>query len=109
MMDKEISWFEWDKLFGPIERIEEYNDPRLAQEEAQKYIWTELDCDGEVIIGSGWHYVNRLAYYISRVAVPNGMFITVVDDELGGELDEAEEQVRDDSCGNDCSTQNDAS
>lgn len=30
-------------------------------------IWTLVDCDGKTIICSGYHFVNRIAYYITEV------------------------------------------
>jgi hypothetical protein len=30
-------------------------------------IWTLLDCDGKCYIVNGWHYVNRLGYFICEV------------------------------------------
>lgn len=32
-----------------------------------KLIWTMLDCDGKLVITSGWHYVNRMGYLIAKV------------------------------------------
>ena len=28
-------------------------------------IWTLIDCDGELYIGAGFHYVNRVGYFIT--------------------------------------------
>jgi hypothetical protein len=28
-------------------------------------IWTLLDCDGQLVIVNGWHYVNRQGYFIT--------------------------------------------
>lgn len=32
-----------------------------------KTVWTQIDSDGEVIIVSGIHFVNRLGYWITEV------------------------------------------
>src|SRR3546814_15431155 len=42
------------------------------------------DADGFTVVVSGRHYVNRLEYYITDVAVPDGVAIEVYDpDDLG--------------------------
>lgn len=30
------------------------------------HIWTLLDCDGKMYIVPGWHYVNRMNYFITK-------------------------------------------
>lgn len=30
-------------------------------------IWTLLDCEGRLIITTGWHFVNRLGYFVTKV------------------------------------------
>ena len=32
-------------------------------------VWTVLDCDGQLAIASGFHFVNRLGYLIASVPV----------------------------------------
>lgn len=32
-----------------------------------KLVWTLLDCDGKLYIAPGWHYVNRMGYFITTV------------------------------------------
>lgn len=29
-------------------------------------VWTLLDCDGDLYIGAGFHYVNRIGYFITE-------------------------------------------
>lgn len=29
-------------------------------------VWTLLDVDGRLVIANGWHYVNRLGYFITK-------------------------------------------
>jgi hypothetical protein len=55
-------------------------------------VWTVLDCDGALVVGSGFHYVNRVGYIITEVPVPPGDSIATIDedahldgDEEGGE------------------------
>ncbi len=30
-------------------------------------IWTLVDCDGELFISEGWHFVNRMGYFITEI------------------------------------------
>ena len=57
----------------------------------QDCIWTELD-NRDII--SGFHFVNRVNYYLTAVPCPDGAFITVFDDDFEpddeDELDEGE-------------------
>jgi hypothetical protein len=41
----------------------------LAHVQAQdrNFVWTILDCDGQILIESGFHFVNRLGYLITAV------------------------------------------
>lgn len=29
-------------------------------------VWTLLDCDGELLIRAGWHFANRLGYFVTE-------------------------------------------
>lgn len=40
-------------------------------------IWTLIDCDGHLCIISGWHFVNRLGYFISEVPTEEHLSICV--------------------------------
>jgi hypothetical protein len=53
-------------------------------------VWTVLDCDGAHVVGSGFHYVNRVGYIITQVPVEPGQSVaTEADpDELEGNLDD---------------------
>jgi hypothetical protein len=52
-------------------------------------LWTIIDFDGVVGLGSGWHTVNRLGYVITEVPVPDNVVIDVIDDD---DLEELERQ-----------------
>jgi len=44
-------------------------------------VWTMVDGDdGQIVITSGYHFVNRIAYIITEVPCPDGEFIEVLDD-----------------------------
>lgn len=50
-------------------------------------IWTILDVDGELLIASGFHFVNRLGYILTAKPWPAHTIIEVdlSDDETGGQ------------------------
>jgi hypothetical protein len=37
-------------------------------------VWTLLDCDGELIVGSGYHFVNRVGYFVTTKAAPEDAY-----------------------------------
>lgn len=37
----------------------------MAKKEPKR-VWTVLDCDGELIIAAGFHFVNRMGYIITE-------------------------------------------
>lgn len=54
-------------------------------------VWTLLDDgEGELVIGSGWHYVNRLGYFITTVPAAPETDYEVVDPDAN--LDHEEEE-----------------
>ncbi len=57
--------------------------PELAfvQSQSEALVWTVLDCDGEIFIGSGWHFVNRLGYIIASVPRESHEHFTVGDEQ----------------------------
>jgi len=40
-------------------------------------IWTLVDCDGKSFICEGFHYVNRLGYFITEVAAPANRIFSI--------------------------------
>jgi len=40
-------------------------------------VWTLLETDGEPVIASGIHYVNRLGFFITEEACPENKLITI--------------------------------
>lgn len=69
---------QWEAQFKPKENrisgsghalmFETYGD-ELAYVKAQprNHVWTLLDCDGELVICAGYHFVNRIGYFITEV------------------------------------------
>ena len=79
-----LPYDEWVSEYEPGEMLETYGDDyekvMAMYEEEPNRIWTLLDCDGKLIIGSGWHWVNRMGYYITKGVVPDMVSIEVEDD-----------------------------
>lgn len=77
-MSKFYTYSSWVDTFKPIKNsISKYAEDSLIAfethgEEAEfvqkadnKYIWTEVDGDSGTYIVAGYHYVNRIQYYIT--------------------------------------------
>jgi hypothetical protein len=75
-------WHEWAEKFKPIKN-HLVNDPDQQMFETygeevefvsnydNKYVWTWLQGDMSDLVCAGYHYVNRLGYYISEVPWEN--------------------------------------
>lgn len=53
----------------------------LAEAAPAGRVWTLVDVDGFTLVTSGRHFVNRLAYYITEVGVPDEQTVDVFDPE----------------------------
>ena len=93
-----ITYDTWTATYRPIgepgcPRQFDWFDNDLEELRAanQACIWTELD-NRDII--SGFHFVNRVSYYLTEVPCPDSAFITVFDDDFEpddeDELDEGE-------------------
>lgn len=70
-------WNEWEAKFKPKKNhLSKYDDTMYETygEEAEyvqsvdpKYVWTYVDGDMSSLLVAGYHYVNRLGYYICEV------------------------------------------
>ena len=62
----------FEKRYAPISRdgdiiFETYgSDLDTIKRADSKNLWTLLDCDGRLIIASGFHYVNRMGYILTE-------------------------------------------
>jgi hypothetical protein len=81
-MSKFMTYDKWEEIYKPIKNtISKYPDDSLIHfetygEEVEfvkaqhainpKTIWTEVDGDSGTFILSGWHFVNRIHYYITE-------------------------------------------
>jgi hypothetical protein len=62
----------FEKKYLPIERkdgtilFETYGkDLEQIKRTFPRKVWTLLDCDGKLVIGAGYHHVNRMNYIVS--------------------------------------------
>lgn len=61
-------------------------------------VWTWLDCDGEMVVGSGYHLVNRVGYFITEKALPDNVTsVEFMDEEAPDEFDDDSEFDEDSS------------
>lgn len=88
----EITWEQFVEEYEPIKNYLDDNasyDGFMFETYGEEYeavrhyefnhIWTVLDVDGELIIGSGHHWVNRMGYLVTKKPVPTNTDITVDD------------------------------
>lgn len=67
--------FDWGQGHGTIfETIG--NELEYVRSRPRNTIWTFLSGDGDVIV-SGYHFVNRVGYFISKVPVPSDTLVCV--------------------------------
>jgi hypothetical protein len=59
-------------------------------ETAPDTVWTVLDCDGSLIVGSGFHHVNRMGYIITEVPVAPGESVETIDEDADLDGDDEE-------------------
>jgi hypothetical protein len=86
-LNPNASWAFGDSGGGCL--FETYGEEiRFVSEQVPRTIWTLIDGeDGDLYVVSGLHFVNRVGYLISKVPVPEGVFVEV---RLSSESDEAE-------------------
>ncbi len=75
-MSKFYTYSTWEETFKPIKNeISKYPDilhfetygeeQEFVRNTDPKFIWTEVDGEGGTYIVAGYHYVNRIHYYIT--------------------------------------------
>lgn len=75
---KELTWSQFEEQYKPIKNhfrkdpdetmFETYGEEvEFVTKADNKYVWTWLQGDMSDIICAGYHYVNRLGYYITEV------------------------------------------
>lgn len=86
-MQKTITYSKWVEQYKPVtnpdgslKRIDEFEARQIATESLGR-VWTMLD-DGETDwIASGIHFVNRIDYVLTEVALEDGVDMDVVDED----------------------------
>jgi hypothetical protein len=77
-------WNAWEDKFKPINNhfskdpdeimFETYGEEvEFVQNYDNKYVWTRLQGDMSDLVCAGYHYVNRMGYYITEVPWDNDM------------------------------------
>lgn len=91
---REISWSQFEKEFRPVQNHFVENAPwdgsmfetfgeqlEFVRSQPPTNIWTWTDTDdGHFYIASGYHFVDRLGYFITQMPVARSECIVVVDD-----------------------------
>lgn len=99
-MEKEvtITWDGFDAKFKPIKNTitnrDEFNeclfetygeDEEHVIETAKtkpNNVWTIVDTDGELMVISGLHFVNRFGYFITEIPAEESINYTAIDDDF---------------------------
>jgi hypothetical protein len=74
-MSKFYTYSHWEETFKPIKNsLRKYDDiafetygeeVEFVKTQDPNHIWTEVDGDSGTYIVAGWHFVNRIQYYIT--------------------------------------------
>lgn len=62
-------------------------------------VWTVLECDGSLIVTSGYHHVNRTGYILTEVPVADGEWVSTIDEDPLGDDDEGDGEGDEDEDG----------
>jgi hypothetical protein len=99
----ELTWEEWVEQYKP--HTDEFGDPKMfdthgeegksAASTPNELVWTYLEGDTGTLITEGYHYVNRLGYYITEVpSLPDTSYeIDYVADRDEDEDEDGEEDL----------------
>ena len=79
--------FDWGDGFGTL--FETYDEELdYVRSQGYSHVWTLLSGDDGDYIANGFHFVNRLGYFITEVAVPDGCEFEVMLDDFNDDKDE---------------------
>jgi len=70
----------------------------MLKKEPRK-VWTVLECDGSLIVTSGYHHVNRMGYILTEVPVADDEWVSTIDEDPLGDDDENEDEDEDEEGG----------
>jgi hypothetical protein len=72
----EYAPIDWGDGFGTM--FETFGkELEFVRSQATGYVWTYLSSDGYDCVVSGYHFVNRLGYFVTQVPVSAGEFVLV--------------------------------
>jgi hypothetical protein len=87
----EITLEEWDKTYKPIQNpfdphasfdgvmFETYGkELEFVKAQRDAFIWTYIDGEDGTYIIEGFHFVNRIGYFVTAVPCPEGEFVSVI-------------------------------
>jgi hypothetical protein len=90
MKYRKMRWHTWVRTFRPIQNpfdshrgddglmFETFGEElAFVRSQDPDSIWTLLDCDSNLIVANGYHFVNRLGYYVTQVPCPRDQQIDV--------------------------------
>lgn len=85
-----LTWDEWVEKYQPTW---DSSCDFLPPDVNPLTVWTEVDgCDGGTTVLNGYHYVNRLGYFITEVPYDPSLVIYVVEQE-GNEETPTDDEV----------------
>lgn len=88
-----MKYEEWEATFKPIKNhfcdaayggtmFKTFGDEeKFVREADQNKVWTLIEVDGMIVIGSGFHFVNRIGHFITEVPFVEDMDIDVWTEE----------------------------
>ena len=72
---------EWEKRFKPIASLEtlgeEYRCMQFIEALFPGCVWTECQHDEGIYINAGWHFVNRIVYWVTEIPSESDTFYQV--------------------------------
>jgi hypothetical protein len=123
-MSKFYTYSAWEELFQPITNtlsgdtgedtihFETYGEEvEFVKSQDPNHIWTEVDGDSGTYIVAGYHFVNRIQYYVTEkpwsdeyTEVPTCAYRTCDCEDEYGDYDEACTECNEGSINVDCDT-----
>lgn len=76
-----LDYFDWEEQFRPLSKpgtdhiaFDTHYDADFISQQPADRIWTLVDCpeSNDCVILNGWHWVNRLEYYVTEVPFNEG-------------------------------------
>ena len=92
---EKLSYEDWFETYKPIKNELEADAPYdgcmfetygeqldFIRQRPESRIWTLVDCDGKLYVTSGYHFVNRMGYFITELPFTEEFMEIAVDDEI---------------------------